>query len=144
MNLKKLTLAVTFSIGILMVSNTGNAAKISPQSAINASKGANLLSDMGTTGYAAPIHKKHIIKHIPKKITCKPKPEITGAACPTQCQPPSQPCVEPCPAPCNPCQTPCEPCNPCPTGAASPIIVQPIAPCQAPCAPCNPCPAPCN
>lgn len=145
MNYKKFSFAAILSISILMINGVGNAAQ--------ATKGSNLLCDMGPTGYAAPIHKKVVKKHVPKKITCKPMPVRTGAACPTPCQPLCEPCVQPC-VPVNPCPAPCQPCNPCPTGLAAPIV-QPVAPCQTPCpAPCepcaqpcvpvNPCPAPCN
>jgi len=135
MNYKKFSLAAILSISILMLNGVSNAAQTT--------KGSDLLCDMGPTGYAAPIHKKAVKKHFPKKVTCKPMPARTGAACPTPCPAPCEPCVQPC-VPVNPCPAPCQPvnpCNPCPTGAASPIIVQPVAPCQTP---CNPCPAPCN
>jgi len=143
MNYKKLSFAALFSISILMINGIGNAAPLS--------KNANLLSDMGPTGYAAPIIKKAAKKQAVKKIPCKPMPEKTGAACPIQAPAPCNPCAQPC-APCNPCPTPCEPCNPCPapcnpcpTGAASPMpCPAPCNPCAQPCEPCNPCPAPCN
>jgi len=131
MNYKKLSLAAVLSISILMINGVSNAAQTT--------KSSDLLCDMGPTGYAAPIHKKPVKKQVPKKVTCKPMPTRTGAACPTPCPAPCQPCVQPC-VPCNPCPAPC---NPCPTGAAVPII-QPVAPCQTPCQPVNPCPSPCN
>lgn len=150
MNLKTLSLAAAISIGILTANSAVNAAQ--------SHQNTNLLCDMGSTGYAAPIvsatckcPKKHKLNKY-KKLSHKAKP-ITGAAAPISRPEPS--CAAPCPAPCNPCQpapcNPCpEPCNPCPapcpTGSASPI--QPCAPCDpcpAPCpVPCNPCPAPCN
>jgi len=141
MNYKKLSIAAVLTVSILMINSVGNAAQHS--------KGTNLLCDMGLTGYAAPIHKKQVKKHVPKKETCKPMPTRTGAACPTPCPAPCNPCTtpcepcNPCAQPCNPCPAPCEPCNPCPTGAASPVV-QPTTPCPAPYQPISPCPAPCN
>ena len=139
MHCKQLSLSAVITIGILLINGAGNAVALTPESGIQPLKGVNLLCDMGPTGYAVKIPHKHVKKHILKKITCRPKPVITGAACPTQSPAPCEPCVQPC-QPVNPCP---EPSNPCPTGAAS-QIVQPVIPIPAPCEPVNPCPAPCN
>ena len=142
MNYKKLSFAAVISIGILLINGVSNAAPLSPHSGIQSSNSSNLICDMGPTGYAAPIHKKPVKKHVPKKITYKPKPAITGAAFPIPCPAPCEPCVQPC-VPVNPCPAPCQPINPCPTGLAAPVVQQ-IAPCPVPCQPINPCPAPCT
>ena len=139
MNLKKISLAAALTIGILAVNG-----------AVNASEKPNMLSDMGKTGYAAPLkpYKCPILQRThKKKISYRKHSGVTGAAapihrpapaftksCPAPCGPCQSGAAAPCPVPCEPCvQQQCVPVQPC-------LPVQPCpAPCPAPCQPCNPC-----